>query len=320
MVRGRWPFTARLRMCAALVFVAAIAACSGSVNTTPLATPTGFTSFVAPMVNGLSAAFNVLSGAPAGTSATVFSSTTAPTGVPLPSSIQRRAQAIGGAVSLVYVSIVLSQPVTTAFLNEVLTSTSTLSANASYFVEIDDPSATPAKITTITGKLSSGIVTFTNASGGSNGVPILAANHAYVFQFYLVPATLPSPGSSPSPSPPSSPSPSSSSSPSVSPTPTPTPTAPPPGVLSVSPATVQLTGTGLSNAILVQETGYSGTFSESDTCSGIATLTSSSATGPAAAFAVTASGAGACSATFSDTQGQHITIPVGVNVLNVPVN
>ena len=312
MASGRWPFSAGLRVCAALVFFAAIAGCGGSVNTTPLATPSALPSFAAPAVNGLSATFNVLNGAPSGIAVTAFSSTTAPTGVPLPSSIQRRAQSLGGAVPFIYVSVVLSQPVSVSFLNEVLTSTSALSANASYFVEIDDPSATPAKITTVSGTLSNGIVTFTNASGG--GSQTLAANHPYVFQFYFIPATSPSP----SPSPPASSSPSSS--PSLSPSPTPTPTPPPPGVLSVSPATVQLTGTGLSNAVLVQETGYSGTFSESDTCSGIATLTSSGTTGPVAAFAVTANSVGACSATFSDAQGKQITIPVVVSVLNVPVN
>jgi hypothetical protein len=294
MACARSPFPRRLRAYVALTVLAALAACGGNVNTTPLASPSGFSSFSAAAVNGLSVVFNVAAGAPLGTTATATSAITAPSGVPAPSAIQRQAQAIAGAAPFLYTSVVLSQPISAALvLNEVLTSTNALSANVSYSVEIDDPSATPPKLTTIAGTLANGIVTFTNASASFNASQIFAANHVYVFQFYDVTITPPSP----------------------------TPSPPPPGVLSVNPTTVQLVGIGSSNAanVLVQETGDSGAFSESDTCAGVATVTSSSATGPEATFTVTGISAGACNATFSDTFGQHVTIPVGVNVLNVPV-
>jgi hypothetical protein len=290
MACARSPFSGRLRAYIALTFVAALAACGGNVNTTPLASASGLGSFSAAAVNGLSVTFNVAAGSPLGTTATATSSITAPTGVSAPSAIQRQAQAIAGAAPFLYTSIVLSQPVPAElFLNEVLTATNALPVNVRYFVEIDDPSATPPKLTTISGTLSNAIVTFTNSSSGGNGIQQLAANHVYVFQFYGVAATSPSP--------------------------------PPPGVLSVNPTTVQLIGIGSSNAanVQVQETGYSGAFSEGDTCTGVATVTSSSATGPAATFTVTGSSAGSCNATFSDTLGQHVIIPVGVNVVNVPV-
>jgi hypothetical protein len=298
MAGARSSFSGRLRAYVALTVVATLAACGGNVNTTPLASPSGLTSFAAQAVNGLAVTFNVANGTPLGTTATATSSVTAPTGVPAPSAILRRPQAIAGATPLLYTSIVLSQPISAALLlNEVLTSTNALSANVSYFVEVDDPSATPPKIITITGTPANGIVTFTNASVSGYGSRIFAADHVYVFQFYSVAGSPPSPSPSPSPAP------------------------TPPGVLSVNPTTVQLVGTGNSNAanVLVQETGYGGAFTESDTCTGVATITSNSAAGPASTFSVTGIAAGACTATFSDTFGQRVTIPVGVNVLNVPV-
>jgi hypothetical protein len=95
---------------------------------------------------------------------------------------------------------------------------------------------------------------------------------------------------------------------------TPTPTPPPPGVLSVNPTAVPIYGTGSGNAasVVVQETGYTGTLSESDTCTGIATVTPSSGTGPSVTFTITGVAAGSCTATFSDTNGQHVSAAVGV--------
>ncbi len=111
-----------------------------------------------------------------------------------------------------------------------------------------------------------------------------------------------------------SPSPSASPSPSPSPTPTPNP-------MGIAPSTLALTGTGASNAqtLVVTETGYTGSFTESDTCSTIATVTPSSGTGPSFTFTVTGLAAGTCSATFADTNGQHVTANIGVTTTGVVI-
>ena len=110
------------------------------------------------------------------------------------------------------------------------------------------------------------------------------------------------------------PSPSPSASPSPSPTPTPNP-------MGIAPSTLALTGTGASNAqtLVVTETGYTGSFTESDTCSTIATVTPSSGTGPSFTFTVTGLAAGTCSATFADTNRQHVTANIGVTTTGVVI-
>jgi len=112
-------------------------------------------------------------------------------------------------------------------------------------------------------------------------------------------------------------SPSSSPSPSPSPSPTATPTAPPPGILSANPTTLSFYSTGASYAqsVLVQQTDFSGTLSETDTCLGIATISPASSASPYTAT-VTPVGAGTCTITFSDgTQ----TVPVSVTVTTAGV-
>ncbi len=73
-------------------------------------------------------------------------------------------------------------------------------------------------------------------------------------------------------------------------------------------------GTGAANAqtLLVQETGYNGNFTESDTCAGIATLAPSGGPGPSLSETVTGVAAGQCIATFSDSfsQTKHASISV----------
>ncbi|HTV92868.1 MAG TPA: hypothetical protein VMG98_09150 [Verrucomicrobiae bacterium] len=108
-----------------------------------------------------------------------------------------------------------------------------------------------------------------------------------------------------------------SSSPTGSATATPTPTAPPPGVLSANPTTLSFYSTGASAAqtVLVQQTNFSGTLSESDTCSGIVSISPTSSTSPYGAT-VTPVAAGTCTITFSDgTQ----TVPVAVTVTTAGV-
>ena len=99
---------------------------------------------------------------------------------------------------------------------------------------------------------------------------------------------------------------------SATPTASPTPTAPPPGVLSANPTTLSFYTTGASAAqtVLVQQTNFSGTLSETDTCSGIVTVSPTSSASPYSAT-VTPVAAGTCTITFSDgTQ----TAPVAVTV------
>lgn len=110
-------------------------------------------------------------------------------------------------------------------------------------------------------------------------------------------------------------------SPSSSPSASPTPTAPPSGVLSVNPTALSINGTGASYAqnVYVQETGYSGAFSESDNCTSIASVAPSSGAGPAATFIVTPSGAGTCTATFADVNGNRVLVAVTVTTTGFAV-
>jgi hypothetical protein len=112
-------------------------------------------------------------------------------------------------------------------------------------------------------------------------------------------------------------------SPSGAPTssPTSTPTAPPAGVLSANPTSLSINGTGASYAqnIYVQETGYTGAFSESDTCATIATVTPSNGAGPATTFTVTPSAAGTCAAKFADTNGNQTSVAVTVTTTGFTV-
>jgi hypothetical protein len=117
--------------------------------------------------------------------------------------------------------------------------------------------------------------------------------------------------------------PTSSSSSSASPSPTPTatatatPTPPPAGVLSVNPTTLAFytTGAGAAQTVLVQETSFSGTLSETNTCSGVVTISPQSSTSPYSAV-VTPVAAGTCTITFSDGTK---TVPVGVTVTTANV-
>ena len=69
------------------------------------------------------------------------------------------------------------------------------------------------------------------------------------------------------------------------------------------------------NRVLVQETNFAGTLSETNTCNGIATIAPSSSTSPYTAV-VTPVAVGTCTITFTDgTQ----TAPVSVSVTAVSV-
>jgi len=100
------------------------------------------------------------------------------------------------------------------------------------------------------------------------------------------------------------------------------PTAPPPGVLSVNPSALTLNGTGAAatQSVGVLEIGYIGALSESDTCTGVATVAPSSGSGPSATFMVTPSAAGTCSATFTDSKSQHVAVAITVTTTGFTVD
>ena len=89
-------------------------------------------------------------------------------------------------------------------------------------------------------------------------------------------------------------------------------------MLNVNPLTVAINNPGAANAqtIVVQETTYTGVFSEMDTCnpsSGqLATIVTTNPAGPSANYTVTGVIAGTCSAIFSDSTNQHITVTITV--------
>lgn len=99
--------------------------------------------------------------------------------------------------------------------------------------------------------------------------------------------------------------------PSATPVPTPTPTAVP-GVLTAHPTSLSFLTTGASAAqmVLVQEGNFSGTLSETDTCSGIVSLNPTQSVSPYTAT-VTPTAAGTCAINFSDGT---MTVPVAVTV------
>jgi len=106
---------------------------------------------------------------------------------------------------------------------------------------------------------------------------------------------------------------------SASPMPTPTavatatPTATPtPNALVVSQASLTFTSTGSSatQTVTASEVNFTGTLSETDTCSGVATVSPTSSASPFVAT-VTPVAAGNCTITFSDG---IITTPVAVSV------
>lgn len=95
---------------------------------------------------------------------------------------------------------------------------------------------------------------------------------------------------------------------------TPAAPTPTPGVLSVAPTSLSIVGVGAGDALTINvvEGAYSNPFTESDTCAGIATVSTTSAVGPSATYTVTGVAVGSCSATFTDTKNQSLNVPLTV--------
>ena len=80
----------------------------------------------------------------------------------------------------------------------------------------------------------------------------------------------------------------------------------------VSPSSVHLQNTDTSTGISVTQAGYSGTFAESDGCSGVATVAESTNGSGRATYAVTAVADGSCTATFAGGFGESGVLAVTV--------
>ncbi len=127
-------------------------------------------------------------------------------------------------------------------------------------------------------------------------------------------------GSTPTPTPPTAtpvgatPPPTPTATP-VGATPTPTPT-PTPAPVVPAPASLAFTGLGAPNAqsVSVSESGYGGTFSEADSCAGIATIAAASPT-----FTVTPIAVGTCSITILDISQRMVAVPVTVTTSGLVV-
>lgn len=102
-----------------------------------------------------------------------------------------------------------------------------------------------------------------------------------------------------------------SATPTALPSPSPPVATPTPGTLTASPTSVTIgNGNPTSTTVAISETAYGGQFSESDDCTGIATVSLSPLSGPNATLSVAQIAAGACIVQIDDNHGGAI----GVNV------
>jgi hypothetical protein len=101
---------------------------------------------------------------------------------------------------------------------------------------------------------------------------------------------------------------------------TPPPTTP--GALVLTPTTLNFLASGASSAqtFSADETGYTGAFTETDTCNALATVSTPSSSGPAATYTVVPLGAGTCTITIRDSNGQKHTIAVSLTLTQGGVN
>lgn len=201
-----------------------------------------------PAVAGITPAFVLNSGAPAGLSMTATVGTVAPAGA-LPAANARRAAAAASSSPspaptavpspFLFMTVTFSANVPAGVVaSEILSFDSvggavalaTLSANGFVFAQIDDLSTNPATlIGTIQGAVSGSTVTFSNGLTA----PALTGGHPYLFQFYVA-STSPTPSPTPTASPTAT---ASGASPSPSPTATSSGTATAPPLFTVTGAT-----------------------------------------------------------------------------------
>jgi len=82
----------------------------------------------------------------------------------------------------------------------------------------------------------------------------------------------------------------------------------------ISPSSLTINGAGNTGQIAVSETGYTGNFSQTNSCetNGIATFSAASGSGPSWTVTITAETGGTCSALFSDSNGQQQTASITI--------
>jgi|GEM_PF-3412419 len=285
-------------------------AIAASASVTGPVTAAGSALALSPLTTGV-AVTATLGAAPAvasGTTVTLTESTVSPVGLPTLQGLTRRPEA--GTVSdtpLVYIEAVFSNTVT---MNGQLGFTTPLPSGSNpnagpYYVAALPLGATPAWSLAIEGP---GVVSGTTVSFTPPAAQItFAASTPYYYVIYqAVGGSIATPSPSPSPT--------------TAPTPTPTP-AP----LAVSPASLSFTASGASYAqtFAASESGYTGAFTETDTCNpgtAIATVSAASGPGPTATFTVTPQSAGSCVVTVHDTNGQTSTVTIGVTITQGGVN
>jgi large repetitive protein len=86
--------------------------------------------------------------------------------------------------------------------------------------------------------------------------------------------------------------------------------------ITFSPTSLAFTALGASKekSVVATETGYTGKFTITSTCTKIATFTPASASGPKATIKVTPTGAGSCDLSVKDTKAHTATLPVKVTL------
>jgi len=204
--------------------VPAVSASPGNSITSLVGVPGTAATVSLPAVSGITPAFGVSAGAPAGLTMSVTESTTAPT----TSDVVRKTASGTSITPFLYISVTFSANVNAGIVaSEMLTLSSSLPTNVGYYCLITD-STTTATIGTYGPVVPvDGSVTIPNGTSG----PSFSAGQTYLFAFYYqtLPSPTPSPtgsgGASPTPTPTGGASPTPTPTGGASPTPTPVPTA-----------------------------------------------------------------------------------------------
>ena len=144
----------------------------------------------------------------------------------------------------------------------------------------------------------------------------------------LAPTTAPTPTAAPTSTPTSTPTPTPTptATPTATPVPTPVPTATPGSSIVITPSSLNFfaAGSAYNQTFNASESGYAGSFIETDTCnpgSGtIASVSTASASGPSATFTVTPQNAGSCTVTIKDSNGNSAGVTVGVTISQGVIN
>src|SRR6202035_386371 len=138
---------------------------------------------------------------------------------------------------------------------------------------------------------------FAGCSGGGSSTPAVFSGSVTA-----TPTPTPAPGATPTPVATATSTPTPIPAPTATPTPSPTPT-PVPAAIGGSTVSVSLTSGGSAAQFTVTRARYAGPLSVANgtpACSGIATFSPPSGSGPSATFTVTAVAAGTCTIVVSD--------------------